>query len=292
MSPELAKSIGIIGGGCSGLVLANRLLVDGAPDKALTLYDDERHGPTIFGAIGTRARHLRAPRAGPPRIAGHIGKSSAMLARAPPCWEAVAPAMSVCHHNIMNNICATPCQATIASRWKPPPLQRMTRFWRTTNRFMTPPIGRPCGDGLVQHFQGVHVTAAQPCFDPQVATLMDFRVDQSRGVHFIYMLPFSPTHALVESTLFSPQPCEAAFYQTAISDYLARHFPSITFSHGADGKRGHSHERPQLSRWQRHTHWAGRRGTSRLFGLCVLPNSSPDRWLDAQKHVASRSASL
>ena len=28
-------------------------------------------------------------------------------------------------------------------------------------------------------------------FDPSIATLMDFRCDQSRGIHFIYVLPFS-----------------------------------------------------------------------------------------------------
>jgi len=53
--------------------------------------------------------------------------------------------------------------------------------------------------------------------------LMDFRCDQSRGIHFIYVLPFSPYQALVESTMFSPKIEDTAFYETAIDDYLAAH---------------------------------------------------------------------
>ncbi len=38
---------------------------------------------------------------------------------------------------------------------------------------------------------------------------MDFRVDQSRGVHFLYVLPTSETEALVEDTYFTRQPIDA-----------------------------------------------------------------------------------
>ena len=31
---------------------------------------------------------------------------------------------------------------------------------------------------------------------------MDFRVDQSKGMHFVYLLPYSETEALVRSTIF------------------------------------------------------------------------------------------
>ena len=45
-----------------------------------------------------------------------------------------------------------------------------------------------------------------------------------RGIHFIYVLPFSATQALVESTLFSPQIEDNAFYETAISAYLEEYY--------------------------------------------------------------------
>ena len=65
--------------------------------------------------------------------------------------------------------------------------------------------------------------AKDPVFTPDTAILMDFRVDQSRGMHFIYLLPFSTTEALVESTLFTPQVEDEDFYISAISDYLSLH---------------------------------------------------------------------
>jgi lycopene beta-cyclase len=51
---------------------------------------------------------------------------------------------------------------------------------------------------------------------------MDFRCDQTRGMHFIYCLPFSDQEALIESTLFSPGLAPADFYDAAITSYLKR----------------------------------------------------------------------
>ena len=83
-----------------------------------------------------------------------------------------------------------------------------------------PPVPRGM---MLQHFIGLEVRTPQPVFDPETAILMDFRVDQSHGMHFIYLLPFSPTEALVESTLFSPETLAEDVYLTAIHDYLDRH---------------------------------------------------------------------
>jgi lycopene beta-cyclase len=76
---------------------------------------------------------------------------------------------------------------------------------------------------MLQHFIGLEVRADRPVFDATTAILMDFRTDQSRGIHFIYLLPFSATVALVESTLFSPHLVEEAFYLNAIETYLGTH---------------------------------------------------------------------
>jgi len=83
-----------------------------------------------------------------------------------------------------------------------------------------PPVPRGM---MLQHFIGLEVRAKTAVFDPETAILMDFRVDQSHGMHFIYLLPFSSTEALVESTLFSPQTLAEDEYLAAIRDYLARH---------------------------------------------------------------------
>ncbi len=79
---------------------------------------------------------------------------------------------------------------------------------------------------MQQHFRGVEIKTSQPCFSPDTAILMDFRCDQSQGIHFMYVLPYSPTEALVESTMLSPESQEAGFYFEAIKTYLETYWPT------------------------------------------------------------------
>jgi lycopene beta-cyclase len=51
----------------------------------------------------------------------------------------------------------------------------------------------------VQQFKGWEVRSPRPCFEPQCMDLMAFE-PSSKGLHFIYCLPYSSTQALVEST--------------------------------------------------------------------------------------------
>ncbi|ETN93286.1 lycopene cyclase family protein [Gammaproteobacteria bacterium MOLA455] len=73
---------------------------------------------------------------------------------------------------------------------------------------------------LRQHFLGWQVTTKEPIKEPDIATLMDFRVDQSRGLHFIYALPFSDHHLLIESTLISGRIETQDWYRDAIKGWL------------------------------------------------------------------------
>ena len=75
-------------------------------------------------------------------------------------------------------------------------------------------------DGLRQHFLGWHIHTKEPIKDPDMATLMDFRADQSKGLHFIYALPFSDHHLLIESTLISVEVQPQAWYRNAIECWL------------------------------------------------------------------------
>jgi lycopene beta-cyclase len=76
---------------------------------------------------------------------------------------------------------------------------------------------------MFQHFIGWEITAPSGSFNSKTAVLMDFRCDQSRGIHFIYILPFSSNKALVESTMFSPKRESDIFFETAIKQYLAEY---------------------------------------------------------------------
>ena len=82
----------------------------------------------------------------------------------------------------------------------------------------------PGGITFTQRFFGQFVRAAEPVFDPSRCTLMDFRVSQERGLHFVYVLPFSPTEALVENTYVQPvgsEPLTPDQHRAEIAEYLA-----------------------------------------------------------------------
>lgn len=93
-------------------------------------------------------------------------------------------------------------------------------------------MGKPEGQGsgkaihLLQHFKGWLVESEKPAFDPDCVTFMDFRVEQEGATRFVYVLPFSPTRALVEYTLFSPELLKASDYDETLKNYL-RHFLNI-----------------------------------------------------------------
>ena len=76
---------------------------------------------------------------------------------------------------------------------------------------------------MFQYFIGWEIKAKPGSFNPKNATLMDFRCDQSRGIHFIYTLPFSSSTALVESTMFTQKREPDIFFETAIKNYLNRY---------------------------------------------------------------------
>lgn len=73
---------------------------------------------------------------------------------------------------------------------------------------------------LLQHFKGWVIETPLPVFDPGEATLMDFRVDQSRGTTFVYVKPFSETRALVEYTLFTASLLAPAEYEEGLRSYI------------------------------------------------------------------------
>ena len=78
-------------------------------------------------------------------------------------------------------------------------------------------------EGLKQHFFGLEIRTKSPLTAPDIATLMDFRVDQSRGLHFIYALPYSDREILIESTMISKSPEPENWYRQAIDQWLDQH---------------------------------------------------------------------
>ena len=72
---------------------------------------------------------------------------------------------------------------------------------------------------LLQSFFGWRITTEEPQFDIETFTMMDFSVDQSNATQFVYVLPFSPTHALIELTRFGSSPIDHTYAQEQLTRY-------------------------------------------------------------------------
>lgn len=82
---------------------------------------------------------------------------------------------------------------------------------------------------LWQHFKGYEIKTETPVFNDAVATLMDFTVDQSNGTTFIYVMPTSPTTALVEYTLFTENLLADKDYNEAIDAYIKKTYGAVEY---------------------------------------------------------------
>lgn len=71
---------------------------------------------------------------------------------------------------------------------------------------------------LQQHFVGYFLETEKAVFDKEEVSFMDFRTAYPNA--FIYILPFSSTHALVEFTAFSEKLWEEKVYDAEIRSYL------------------------------------------------------------------------
>ncbi|WP_108803309.1 lycopene cyclase family protein [Aquimarina sp. Aq107] len=73
---------------------------------------------------------------------------------------------------------------------------------------------------LNQHFIGWFIKVENHTFDSQIATFMDFDIDQKGNTRFMYVLPMSKTEALFEYTLFSKDLLSKEEYEKEIKAYL------------------------------------------------------------------------
>ena len=77
---------------------------------------------------------------------------------------------------------------------------------------------------VAQQFLGLHIVADRPVFDPTECTLMDFDVDQSGGLRFMYVLPTSTSEALIEDVYMADTLLDADGYHGEIEQYLLQEF--------------------------------------------------------------------
>ena len=80
------------------------------------------------------------------------------------------------------------------------------------------PLGLPQAHSLCQHFMGWEVEIPTDCLGDSVVELMDFQ-PVTDGLHFLYVLPYGPRNALIESTWMSPY-AHSPDYESELRHYL------------------------------------------------------------------------
>ncbi len=215
------KAIHIIGDGCAGLSLAAR--ADDMPDYKITLIIPQEAPPPQEHIWGFW------------RLPG-LNAAAELAHQAWTTWRIVTDETSAELTSLSH-----PYHALYRSRWEAHCRARAeeagVQFVNQHETTVDPSIqildSRPSPiprGQLMQHFIGWEVAAETGAFNPKIATLMDFRCDQSRGIHFIYVLPFSDSEALIESTMFSSQREPDNFFETAIATYLREHCSQLDYS--------------------------------------------------------------
>ena len=75
---------------------------------------------------------------------------------------------------------------------------------------------------LQQHFIGWFIKSKEAVFNKEIATFMDFSVEQKGNTRFMYVLPTSTNEALLEYTLFSKELLSKSEYEKEIQKYLQK----------------------------------------------------------------------
>lgn len=89
----------------------------------------------------------------------------------------------------------------------------------------------PSKGSIFQHFSGKFIEFEEPILDDSSITLMDFSLDFSTKemAVFHYILPFSSTKALIETTVFTAASYDKGTYEGIWQQYMASHFPKKSF---------------------------------------------------------------
>ncbi len=83
------------------------------------------------------------------------------------------------------------------------PVEKYTAKWAFNSTGLLQKPVKNQSEYQLQHFHGWVVQTSEPVFNPDQATLMDFRVTPGDEVRFLYTLPVSAHEALIEITVFS-----------------------------------------------------------------------------------------
>lgn len=210
--------LAILGGGCAGLSLAMRIAESGAdglnvavfesradytPDRSWCFWDDGsarlrhlvQHRWPSFEITNDQHRVVVRNEAMPYQMipaGAFYAAATRAIARAP----RIELAMNV-------TIVSEPQKE--GPRWR---IETSAGIKYAKQIVDTRPTQRPAADSayLWQSFYGQEVECPAPRFNPDSVQLMDFSLSRDGEIAFLYLLPFSKYRALIEATVFAPEP--------------------------------------------------------------------------------------
>lgn len=83
---------------------------------------------------------------------------------------------------------------------------------------------------IAQHFKGWIIETETPVFDDSQFTMMDYDLKDGESTSFTYILPFSPTRALIEFTYFSPNLVSESTYDEYLKKYISEQLQVENYS--------------------------------------------------------------
>ena len=229
----------ILGGGCAGLSLAWRLseLMQACPKTLIieqrAAYSNDRtwcffggSDSRIDGLIAQQWRFLRLS-AGDRTVQFDCLPSAYQMLAASAFYSYVNKVLDQCpamRRLLGTRVTAEPTRTSAG--W-----QIETSHGRVTAKMVVdtrPPCMPEKGLAtLWQSFYGQEVWCESEIFDTRCADLMDFTTGLPGQIPFTYVLPISPHRALVEATVFAPDPllpAELALqFDAALHKYAGRH---------------------------------------------------------------------
>lgn len=231
----------ILGAGCAGLSLCQRLLAEGVTAPILILdrktgFHDDRTWcfwdvePTPFSHLASRRWHSW-------KVRGRGGEAIQRSERYPYlCLSGAAfyeEALDrISRYDNVSLLLGEPAEVEPESQGEP--VVRTTSGLYTGGAVLDcrglPPDSpvfeeaREGGRWVPQRFVGLRVSAGREVFEPDCCTLMDFSVSQGRGLRFAYVLPFSETEALVENVYLSTSEVTPEEIRTGALEYLEREY--------------------------------------------------------------------
>lgn len=231
---EAETDIMILGGGCAGLSLALRLAEHGASCPRTTViearskYINDRTW-CFWDDDSAKLRHLVTHRWSTVLIAHDRRKVTADCQANP---YAMIPAEAF-YDYAKGGLAKTPCVTLALNERVIAEPQKEGGLWRVetsqgfhfAKRVIDTRPERPPerGDAVLwQSFSGQEIECDTDYFDPGVASLMDFSLSKNGRITFLYLLPFSTRRALIEATVFAPEPLGSGDLAEDLAAYIHR----------------------------------------------------------------------